>query len=151
MIRNPQDHFRGLYDLYGPYHEHPSSLCKRESSVTGVQPEANSSPRLCPDLQVLQGKIRKGCPHSYTKGQPGDQPRNAFAVHLIPSVLIRRPKHPLMIPGLFSPLGRFIRRAAPARSSGIVHVLAWRCRTIEAEPPTAAFLCRGEQLTVCSS
>jgi hypothetical protein len=53
MIRNPQDHFRGLYDLYGHYDEYPSFPCKRESTVTGVQPEANSSPRLCPDLHVL--------------------------------------------------------------------------------------------------
>ena len=50
--------------------------------------------------------MRKGCPHSYAKGQLGDQARNALAVHLTPSVLIRGPEHPIRIPGPFSPLGR---------------------------------------------
>jgi hypothetical protein len=58
-----------------------------------VQSEANSSHRLCPQLQVLQDNIRNGGPHGDAEGQPRDQPRNTLAVHLIPSFLIRGPKH----------------------------------------------------------
>ena len=47
-----------------------------------VRSEANSSPRLCPCLQVLHDKIRKGGPHGDAEGQPRDQPRNALAVQL---------------------------------------------------------------------
>jgi hypothetical protein len=59
--------------------------------MADFQPQANSSPRLCPYLQVLKDNIREGGPHGDAEGQPRDQPRNALAVHLTPSVLICGP------------------------------------------------------------
>ncbi len=55
MIRNAQDHFRCVHNLpeHRPYHEYPSFSRKRESTAADVQPEAKSSFRLCPYLQVL--------------------------------------------------------------------------------------------------
>jgi hypothetical protein len=63
-----------------------------------------SRPRLFTELQVPEGKKRKGGPHGDAEGQPRDQPRDALAIHLT-SVLIRKLKHPVKIPGPFSQPG----------------------------------------------